>query len=199
MHVAPCPSGRSCRQIVGLVHQLRGIPSFSNRNGYRARNKGTASREYCHVTAGVLIHLYVVLHLFLTLRGCSSRASVLICLLSLKKKNVFGIPQYRFGLEKPKQRTSVRFALPKMKSEVHTEAHPYKIRIRSRCIRMNYNYVQMLLKGMTWSHHDGCGMTFPYRRYGKVPKVFADLYGQPREQTTKSRRNAVLDDQQKCS
>jgi hypothetical protein len=34
--------------------------------------------------------------------------------LQVKKKNVFGIPLYRFGLEKPKQlRTSVRFALPK--------------------------------------------------------------------------------------
>ncbi len=112
VHVAPCPSGRSCRQIVGLLHQLRGIPSFA-------------------VTVTVAVPAIKVPRTRALPRYCGSvdpslrgppslphpprmlLPSISAQPLVIQKKNVFGIPQYRFGLEKPKQlRSSVRFALP---------------------------------------------------------------------------------------
>ena len=81
----------------------------------RARNDSTVSRKHWHVAAGVVLCLCVVLQLFPTRCGCSSRSTSGAHLVFHEKKKTSSVyPQYRFGLEIPKQlRTSVRFALPK--------------------------------------------------------------------------------------
>ena len=57
-----------------VPHKIFGpwIPTLSNRSVWRVRNESTVSRENWHVTGGVFLHLFMVLHLFLTRCGLSS-------------------------------------------------------------------------------------------------------------------------------
>jgi hypothetical protein len=100
------------------------MPSFSNRNGCRARNKGTASREHCHITVGVSFlrgppSLPHPPRMLLPEHQCSS-----FLFTGEKKKRLRYTPvSVRFG----ETETASDFGsvcLAEAKSEVHAEAHP---------------------------------------------------------------------------